>query len=408
MTKMNKENPITKADAEKEKNVTKFIESVIKDSRFADAGNEGLIYRLDKQQLPEGFSDFLESNGIRIEGDIASKILKVYTRGQGATEFKALEKASKLLDSYSDKTGLAKVPKPIFLREIPVTQSLKESLGQKAEEIVGDKIEVILMDYIEGDDLATALYKKALEIIQGNDFDPKIIEGMDYQSLARYVQDEFTQKTHKSVQREESPMGDDMNWLRKFLKDNGFSPDSSIAAQIKKTVELMDKKGMSHGDIHPRNIKIHNSQVYLLDFGKADGSWDLMSEEEKNERIGDGVLLDWVRGFSETPKKQFEKRVNEYMHILEKVSAKTKVSARFESIKSELIKDSYSKLSEMFERLNMTDDAIDEFCSYIYRLVKEHPETRVDVLRFEKDAISRSSGSIASKLQILSESIVGT
>ena len=408
MAKINKENPAAEAGVEKEKNIAEFIESIIENSQFTDAGYEGLIYRLDSQRLPEGFSEFLESRGIQIEGDVASKILKVYTRGQGAAEFKALEKAVQLLDSAPDKTGLARVPNPIFLQEIPVTQSLKESLGQKAKEIVGDKIEVILMDYIEGDDLATALYKKALEIIQGDDFDPKSVEGMDYPSLAHYVQDEFTQKNRKSVQREENPLGDDVNWLRKFLKDNGFSPDPSIADQIKKTVELMEKKGMSHGDIHPRNIKVHNGQVYLLDFGRADGSWDSMSEEEKSERIGDGVLLDWLKGFSETPKKQFEKRTNEYIWMLEKISAKTKVSAKFESIKSELIKDPYSKLSEMFERLNMTDDAIDEFCSYAYRLAKEYPETGDDVLRFEKDAISRSSGPIVGKLQILSEHVYGT
>lgn len=386
---------------ENEELAKRLIEQIIEESQFADAGAEGLVYKLNGEAIPKDFEGLLKAQGVEIEGDIASKILKVYTRGQGAVEYRALRKMWNLIDSLPDSKGFAKVPKPIFLQEIPVTESLKETLGQRGDEIAGDKVEVILMDFIEGDDLFTILYKKALKIIQKEEFSAEAIEGMDFQSLARYTQDEYFRKTQAVAEKVEGPLGDDAFWLHKLLKENGYVPDPSIIQQIKKTVELMQKKGISHGDLHPRNIKIYNGQVYFLDFGKANGSWESMSDEERGERIGDEVLIGWLKDFSQTSQKKSEKIAGEYIKTLERISAKPRISAKYESLKEELIKNPSAKLSQMFERLNLTDDEIDAFCSYIYKLAKESPEAVPEISEFIKNAISKSSGLLVSKLQIL-------
>ena len=60
-------------------------------------------------------------------------------------------------------------------------------------------------------------------------------------------------------------MGDNADWLQKFLKRKGYLPDKSLIEQIKKTVDLMHENGMTHGDLHGRNIKISGGgHTYLI------------------------------------------------------------------------------------------------------------------------------------------------
>jgi tRNA A-37 threonylcarbamoyl transferase component Bud32 len=406
MVTMNRENPGKENLAEREELAKKFVEQIIEESQFTDAGAEGLVYRLDEQAISKDFEEFLKAQGVEAEGDIASKILKVYTRGQGATEFAALQKMWNLIKSLTDSAGFAKVPKPIFLQEIPVTESLKKALSQKRNEIIGSKVEVILMDFIEGDDFSMTLYKKALEIIQKDDFSPESTEGMDFQSLTRYVQDEYSRRNQAAPERIEGPLGDDASWLQRLLKENGYLPDPSIIQQIKKTVELMQKKGISHGDLHPRNIKIDNGQVYLLDFGKADGSWENMSDEDKKERIGDTVLLEWLKSFSQNSQKEFKNKAANYLRDLKKISQKPKISQKFESLRDKLSANPREQLWLIFDRLNMTDDDIDEFCSIIYRLTQESPETVSGVTEFLKESISKGKGPAVVRFELVLEAVL--
>lgn len=185
------ESPEFKRNQERERTAEALIEEILESSQFRDVGTEGIIYRLEKDNIPEGLIDFLESQEISLEGDLASKVFKIYTKGQGENEFKALKRAYKYLEELPDTSNYALVPNPIFFKEIEISDSTKKSLGERGKEIVGNKVEVILMDYVKGDDLMTLLYGKSLQYIQEEDYDEKRAEEMDYLSLTRFVEDEL-------------------------------------------------------------------------------------------------------------------------------------------------------------------------------------------------------------------------
>jgi hypothetical protein len=390
---------------ESEKTITEYISEILNESGFCGAGAEGIVYRLDSEFIPAGFLDKLKKMGVDVGGSIASKILKVYTKGTGLAEFEALQKANRILSEVKEKEELAKVPTPIFFQEVEMSESLRAKLGDRGNGL-DDKAEVLLMDYVPGTDLASLFYREALKILQKDRYDEKSASELDHDSLVREVELELSESGMPPIDKERSSsLGDDAKWLAKFLKNSGYVPDEKIISQLKKTVDVFNKNGLTHGDLHAQNVLFDGEQAYIIDFGKAGGRWENMTSEEKEERVNDNTFIKWLEEFASDPEKKSDLRAQKYFDSIKKMGAKTKILDRYNLFKNRIADDPSKTFSEMFGALSMVDDKIDEFCALIILAYNDNPENSELIKDFLKNKIASETGSVVDKFQMLNQEL---
>ena len=395
-----------KFSPESREKISKYLEDVVAESQYADEGFEGIIYKLDSGNLTDEAALALKGLEVSPQKDVASKILKVYTSGQGKVEFDALSNASRILSGLKNKEGIALVPEPLFYGEIEKTKKVEAALGSKASNVSGQRAEVLLMDFVDGSNLACLFAREVLKNIQGSDYAGEDAEKMNYNALKHEISTELAQRGMPPIDEIENPLGNEMVWIGKYLRRIGYVPDAKILSQIKKTMDVLHNGGMSHGDLNPRNIIFDGNQSYVVDFGKATGRWENLSEEEKKERVNDNIFIEWLKELSERPEKKSDDRAGRYYSSIEKLIRNERFQKKIVIIESRLTEDPIGKLSQLFDNLSMTDNDIDDFCAKVlFAYEKSTSENKQEIKKFLSQKASKETGPVVDKLQMLNQGL---
>ncbi len=278
----------------KEYQIDQGVESAMIQGALAGEGNYGLVFRISAGDIPEMSKKLLAEDGIELPDPSASKVLKVYEPGAGRREFDAQRRAYEVLATVENPDDYLRIPRPLGFRDTRLSENGRNFLRSQSRKHhqLGDRAEVIFMDFVEGEDLAERLYDFVLkehkfsdELLANMNFDEK---GQQVASYLKYVvpggksrdegEREFEFKKVLSVNTDK---------LIKYLRQHKDAPDFPLNAdflgKMKRTVELLHSKGIEHNDLHERNVMVgDDGEGYIIDFGRASTKHD---EERPDDRM---------------------------------------------------------------------------------------------------------------------------
>jgi serine/threonine protein kinase len=252
---------------------------------ISNAGSKGIIFKFSDADIPEALRTVTEGSEARPATENASyaiKALKIYNTGEAEKEFEAMRRAHEVTADAEQKEALAPVPETSDFYEIEISETFQEFLNQNGAHLTQKKVGVIFMDYIEGEDLATLLYKEALRRQPGNPYVEEYIDTLSFNELHREVGAalHFARPGGKSrdegerVFEEEMVKAANAKKLVQHLRKAGFTLPKEILTQLENTIDLLHRNGVFHNDLHERNVIIkdadlENPRSYVIDFGSA-------------------------------------------------------------------------------------------------------------------------------------------
>jgi len=260
------------------------IEAILERYRKVNEGNNGIVGLVDLRELGEEALSLIRksSEGEDIPYQMAIKMLKIYSgTGAGIREAKMQSKASELISQSSDNNGLASVPKIYFAREVEIEETSTCERMESDGVILGDgnKAEVILMDFIEGDDFAVYLYKEVAKAHPRlRDIKERIDSGEDLslQELLDRVSSalEFSQSADRwDAFKNRRIDNENHKKMIDYLSESGFVLDSDFVDSVHRTVSLWNSRGFNHNDLHERNIIVPKQggikKPVIVDFGSS-------------------------------------------------------------------------------------------------------------------------------------------
>jgi len=344
--------PATTPDTREAKGVNNQLELAIQ--RFANKTNEGnnaIICKIDIAHIPElaALQQLVEAAESKTESQ-AIKVLKVYQPGAGKREYEMQQHAYDIVQAAANQTGLALVPRPILFYDLQISPETLQRLNAMGITDVNDHVEILLMDYIEGDDIATMLLREA---IKRNPQMHDIHSAADnmtfkelYEEISRLL---FPAKKALSKWNTEQAQADIENaqTLYKFLKSKGFVLPPTILDQIEKTMTLFHKGGLCFRDGHYRNFMIQNKevdgeiqpQVFVVDYGlsttfEGEYSDELYFDPTKDyiKYPDDFNIIRTLRDLSETAEQTQQLESQKYLDEINRLRSKLKKTEEWQKI----------------------------------------------------------------------------
>jgi len=261
-------------------------ECVIEFSRKINSGNNGVIFRLDLRDAPENLINTLDKIGIDTKEQRVIKLLKMYNAGAGEREYKLQSQAYSAMTNAKDT---AKIPKPYLYRHIKLSERARGHLNtQGINTVATHGVDVLIMDHVPGADLATILYKEALQRALPEVY-PNIhdLDATDWTVVLQQLGPRIgfsvpggKGKSESDILREIRKVEtENVEILLQHLKKTGFVLHHAILDQVSASLQVMHKAGIAHRDMHERNVMISGNytykpnekppQAYIIDFGGA-------------------------------------------------------------------------------------------------------------------------------------------
>lgn len=292
-----------------EKLIQSRLEELIE--MYAERVNEGgnaYIFKVDFDLVPK---DLIKEIGIgsEVEGASAVKILKFFNHGTVKKELKKQRLFYSALHERVDDHKVSAVPKPYGSYTLRVAEQIDgyeqpsshrmpvevsaehfnvlmtkkmpssmEKVTAESGQVINRRIieaELMIMDYVEGKDLATLM----MEWILNN---PPL--GKD----RRVIPKSFNELRASVIEilnlvPQEEAAGDEpgvqmfmQNEIYNHLKNTGFKVNSEIINQLVRTQQVLDAHNLKHPDAHSRNVMISGDvmgdgdvQTHLVDFGEV-------------------------------------------------------------------------------------------------------------------------------------------
>lgn len=267
------------------------IEYMLLDAEKINEGNNGIIKIMDVRQLPRELIEYLNDinpNFFSERNQIAIKILKIYSEGVGRHEYEMQRQSYEAVTKkIKDAIPLAMIPEPLFYKELTIqSEDVKRRLREEGLQQFDNKIEIIIMDLLPGEDMATYLYRQVVKIAEQ---DPELAKELlhrgakaeemnlgELQSTVHRILD-FRKPggkhrtDHDNEVEEEAVKRDNADKLIGFLKKRGFTINKEWIEKINNTISILHQSGIYHRDLHERNVMIDekNNEIYILDFGSA-------------------------------------------------------------------------------------------------------------------------------------------
>ncbi|MBU1032951.1 MAG: hypothetical protein ABII13_00575 [Patescibacteria group bacterium] len=276
-----------------------MLEMVFKAQRINE-GNNGTILRLDIDILDEKTRELAMEVGLIQEGNNIFKLLKIYRAGDGEQEVNNQRSAYEIVNEASKKgLEVTKVPKVYSMREIKSpNKEISELIRMHAHlDLTQDRVECIVMEYLEGEDLGTYIWKEyAKQIIKKiadskesivSEVEEEAVAGcktfFDIQDYIKALQQRFepalkgrllefmarTPANEKEVRKESEVNVRNAKKIQDVLVQGGFVIDQSIYDKVNNTIEAFREQGLVYLDAHERNIMLVGDDVYTIDFGKC-------------------------------------------------------------------------------------------------------------------------------------------
>lgn len=234
-------------------------------------GQQALIFKIDAQK----FEDSSEVEGQKKVEDYlpeskSIKVLKITSQQMAANEFKWHDKVYGLHEQLAEdkKSEYAKIPKPILTHTLEISEDIRERLNKQNADLATDSASVILMDWVEGEDLLTKLFRLYLSDRPGYEYIAKD-EHATFGSLLLSVSSDFRNRGL------DFDAMDTLEQYKKLLQAVTKNGHQLLSANQKKhltnTIRLMHQKDVYHNDLHLRNVIVgEDDEVYLIDFGRSE------------------------------------------------------------------------------------------------------------------------------------------
>lgn len=259
-------------------------EDLLQHGHPVNSGTYGLIYRMNFIDASPDLRTGLQQMGVDVERGPAVKVLKIYINGKGREEYLAQRKAYDIV-AQSDQKDLALVPRPLEERVVKIKSETQRVLHQEGASIAGGQVEAIMMDYIDGPDLATVFYRWIVDHAPDDkEYVKQSTHPDNFEQLQTAVSEilEFKKPGGKSPNEAERE-GEkhrvnklNSNRVYAFLKKTGFRLNPKIVTHIRNTLELFESQGFYHNDDHERNFMVVGDYLgdgdvttYIIDFDKA-------------------------------------------------------------------------------------------------------------------------------------------
>lgn len=274
------------------------FEHMLQEGQELGAGKDGIVFKVDLASLQEDERYLLAEGHVITSVDevnaMAAKILKVYNPELGEHEFQMQKKAREML---SREENVARIPNTTTARDQRISTETQNYLNSHGAELK-DRAEIIMMDYIEGQDLGDMMYDFALQQMGHED---EYITDLSYSQKEQIVgqalgferpdvDSAYTLEEKESAQARTFDRNEDK--LFKYLKREGFKLDPSIFEKVDNAVRILNQKGLYHNDLHKRNVMVGtDGEVYIIDFGRAD-------KEKRKDGIADILFSKKWKGLS--------------------------------------------------------------------------------------------------------------
>lgn len=234
-------------------------------------GQQALIFKFETQKLDETTSIKGQKKFESYVPESKSvKVLKITSESLAANEFKWHDKVYKLYEELTEeeRQDYAAVPKPLFIHNLTIDSDIRERLNKQNAEISSDKASIILMNWIEGEDLLTRLFRLYLSDRPG--YDDIAHRNMNFSSLLLAVSNDF--RTRGMDFNGMDTLEQYKKLLQGITKHNHQLLTDKQRAKLAKTIDLIHGKSIYHNDLHLRNVLVEDGpegEVYIIDFGRS-------------------------------------------------------------------------------------------------------------------------------------------
>lgn len=280
------------------------FEELFNHANVVNEGNNGIILKLSLDEVASGVLSGLRARGVDLLRDedgrnnTAVKLLKVYRKGLAESEFTRQQRAFKLINESSQpRESLALVAEPLLFSDLTIEEDLEGS-GNKHDLARLQELgfptrtitlpdgreqqcaegEFIVMDYLQGKDLATYMYEWI--IAHAPEEKQYLLPNTQFSSfneLARavYTVLDLPNPTHG----ESEQIRNNAKKIFAELERTGFQINKHIIDQLSNTIRIFEQGKLALADAHERNIFVvgepadvsnyHGDHVqsYILDFG---------------------------------------------------------------------------------------------------------------------------------------------
>jgi len=359
-------------------------------------GKDALIYFLGRADMTPALLELLEESGMEYP-DSAMKVLKVYAAGEAAREFGWQNQAYSIIESHiaehpGDKDLYARVPKPLDQRAIEIDEETRLALNHEGATIAGHKVELMVMDFIHGEDLATLMYRWVVDHCpEDKEYVARNIRPNNFADLQDAIAQilEFEKLNTSGLTEADRNIGERKLNMQNgkrvyaFLKKTGFQISAQIIDQIKNTRQLLANNGLNHNDEHERNFMVIGNQAYFIDFARASGHIDEGSEARIEQE-----LEQFTGRYEQT------KRAESEADRLSKLGSIRAASAAGDilTLSKALLESSQGDAKELQKLVTnrgigatSSEKSLESFLSLLVKLVDEHKLTRDNALSVIED-----------------------
>jgi serine/threonine protein kinase len=272
------------------------VEELLFSGERVGEGGKAFVLKLSPDNIPPELRPAFESLSFQ-EGEVnidssadkAIKLFKLYLPHKTAFEYEMHAKAYAALQKIpkEESSQYAKIPKLSSSRELIIEEDIRKKLEERFSIMVADKVNLIAMEYIPGEDLATIFYKWILE---KNGFTPEQTDELNFKQLYEELvsvlgldslPDEEMDDAHLPM-AEWKVSANNTKKIYEYLRKYKFPMPTDATSRVEKTIQLMHKEKMTHGDAFERNIMItggskalrakgnlDDEEIFLIDFGET-------------------------------------------------------------------------------------------------------------------------------------------
>ncbi|MFA5126572.1 MAG: lipopolysaccharide kinase InaA family protein [Patescibacteria group bacterium] len=381
-----------------------LLETCLLEGVKTDEGNKGIILELAIDKLPAGWQEQLLGEEENAQsGQLAAKVIKIFLPGKIEHEAHMQRRAHDIIADQADQSAYAKVPHAYCHKEITVHDpSLLSKLKTWGVTAVGDRVGFMVMDFVQGEDLATHLYK---HIIQHDhrlrDLKQRMGRGerLTFNDIRDRVQ------VAMGFERPPAQAGQvaefifeaaNLDRLMVALKKYDFHLEQHILDKLQNTIRLLHDNNIYHNDLHERNIilKLDESgqivDVYLVDFDRA------LDMEDISVAGRDSDVLTRYRSFTNARDREQESAEEKWLLSMQRLKE------RFANSKSEKMRSMWREFEGEIRKLLELDSPnrikllADEIFVRTYHLTQSDEWCRLagavvlDIDKLEKErAVSR-------------------
>lgn len=285
------ENPAESQRSPEELN--EAMEQLLLSCERAGEGGKAVVLKLSVDDVRAELRPALEALQISSEeSDRAIKLFKLSLPGKTSHEYAMQQRAYDAVQNIpeAERHKFALVPSLSSQYDVSLDKEVKREIGRRfGVSIVGDKTQLIAMEYVDGEDIATIFYKWILE--RENLFSPEETDAMNFTRLYEEVSttigfeilsSELIDDPRALELAEWKNSADNTAKLYEYLHKHNFPMPSYLVSQVENTMKLFHQSHITHGDAFERNLMVtggmrtlrskknlEGEQAYVIDFGEA-------------------------------------------------------------------------------------------------------------------------------------------